>query len=242
MSLLTVVRNVCQAIGKTPPTVVANSNDATILELFVLSSKSGQELVRGYDFPEMLSNAEFLALSAEYQGDIIGLSASAVVANCDYERMVPDTFWDRTIIRKVLGPMTPAEWSQLKANNVIPNPLRFIVIGKGLYIGPNTGPAAGDTLAFMYFSNKWCQSAAGVRQKTWVADTDLGVIPEQILELDLIWRWKQAKSLAYAEDLETAQRAINAYTGSAPGRRLLILGGSGPWFPFGANIPEGNWH
>lgn len=240
MSLLTVVQNVCRAIGKSPPTVVANSNDATILELFVLSSKSGQELARGYDFPELFRETTFSATSAVYQGDIIGLSASALISNCDYERMVPDSFWNRTLVRKIQGPSSPSEWAQLAAMNNIPDPLRFIIIGKGLYVGPNQGPTSGSTMAFFYYSNKWCQTSAGVGQKSWAADTDTGVIPEQILELDLIWRWKQAKGFAYAEDLETAQRAINAYTGAAPGRRLLILGGTSS-FNYGVNIPEGNW-
>lgn len=240
MSLLTVVQNACRAIGKSPPTVVANSNDATILELFVLSSKSGQELARGHDFPELLREATFTGTAAVFQGNIIGIASTAVVANCDYERMIPDTFWNRTQDRRIQGPSTPAEWSQLTAMNNIPDPLRFIIIGKGLYIGPNQGPSSGDSLAFMYFSNKWCESSGGVGQKSWSADTDVGIIPEQILELDLIWRWKQAKGFAYAEDLETAQRAINSYVGAAPGRRLLILGG-GSQFNYSVNIPEGNW-
>ncbi len=239
MSLLTVVQNVCRAIGKSPPSVVATSTDAAILELFVLSSTSGQELARGYDFPELLKENSWSATSTVNQSALIGVSASAVVSSMDYERMVPDTFWNRTQDEQY-QPATNAEWSQWSAVGTIPVPKRFIILNKNLYVGPNTGPTSGDVLAFMYYSAHWCSSSEGVGKRAWSADTDIGVIPEPILERDLIWRWKQAKGLPYAEDLETSERAINKYTGSAGGRRLLMLGG-GSTFNYAVNIPEGNW-
>ena len=240
MSLLTVVQNACRAIGQNPPSVVVASSDATVLELYILATKSGQELARQYDWPELLKEASFSATSQVNQGNIIGVSASALISSSDYERMIPDTFWNRTADEKII-PATDSEWQQLIASGSAPITRKFKIIQKQLHIGPVSGPTAGNLMGFFYRSNMWCESSAGTAQRSWAADTDRGIIPEQILELDLIWRWKQAKGRQYGEDMETAERSINRYVGAAPGRRLLMLGG-GSNYGYTTNIPEGNWN
>lgn len=241
MTLLSTVQNVCRKIGKTPPSVVVTSTDATILELFVMANESGDAFAREHDFPELYKQCSFSATSTVFQGQLI--NSSAIVADGDYLRMVPETFWNTSLNSKlVLSP--PAEWSQLQAMASTPYPARWTIIQGGLYIGPVTGPTSPNSCSFYYYSNKWVRSASGTYQTAYQLDTDVAVVPEKLIYLDLVWRWKQAKGLQYGEDMKTAELAIDQYTGSVGGaKKLLLGGGSNMYNPIvgGPTIPEGNW-
>jgi hypothetical protein len=44
---------------------------------------------------------------------------------------------------------------------------------------------------FEYQSTYFCQSSAGADQSAWAADTDVGVLDENLMELGVIWRFKK---------------------------------------------------
>lgn len=235
MTLLSTISNVCKAIGLPAPTAVVSSSDTKIQELLALSNNSGKSLALQFNFPELSQEATFASVAALSQGLL-----TTAIPNADYLRIIPDTMWDRTAVQKITGPASPSVWAALIANNSAGPPYVFRIRNRRLYIGP-TVIAAGHTIALEYYSSFWCESAAGAGKAAWSVDTDVGIIPENILELDLIWRWKQAKGLEYAEDLETAGQAIDTYTGSVGGARLLILGGPSQ-FTFPINTAEGSWN
>jgi hypothetical protein len=238
MSLVSVISNVSLALGQGAVSVVIAATDETTLELLVLANNSGKSLARSSDFPELQKIVSFSATGQVDQGQFLG--SAGVVTDGDYLRMVPDTFWNSTARRPIIFPSTPSEWSVSLAFGTIPVNLLGIILDRNLQVGPVNGPSSGDSLTFMYYGGFWCASAAGTGQAAWAADTDVGIIPENLLELDLIWRWKQMKFLPYSEDLETAEREILSHTGAAGGRRLLILGGRSG-YGYVSNIPEGNW-
>ena len=212
-----------------------SSSDTKIQELFALANQSGRSLALQFNFPELLQEATFTSIAALDQGLL-----TTVISASDYLRVITDTMWDRTSVQKITGPASPSAWQALIANNSAGPPYVFRIRNRRLYIGPSI-IAAGHTIAFEYYSSMWCESSVGAGKTAWSADADVGRIPENILELDLIWRWKQAKGLEYAEDLETAGQAIDTYTGSAGGARLLILGGANT-FTFPINTAEGSWN
>ncbi len=148
MSLLTIIQNTCKAVGKTAPSAAYTSSDTLILEMVALANTSGSELARQYDFPELLREATFSATAVVAQGNLIGNSASALVTNSDYERMVPDTLFNRTADEQISGPIPPSEWAALTSAGSTPVGRSFIIKAGQLYIGPNQGPASNSVIAF----------------------------------------------------------------------------------------------
>jgi hypothetical protein len=211
------------------------SSDTKILEILALSNNSGKDLALKFDFPELSQEATFTTVNNLDQGLL-----TTVVSTGDYLRMIPETMWDRTADQKITGPASPTDWQAMIANSSAGPPYVFRIRNRRLYIGPSA-IASGNTVAFEYYSSFWCETSGGTGLSAWAADSNVGRIPENILELDVIWRWKQAKGFEYAEDLETAGQAIDTYTGAAGGRRLLILGG-GSTFTFPINTAEGSWN
>jgi hypothetical protein len=232
MSLLTLIQTTCDSIGLTRPSVVITSADQNVRTLLALANTSGEELMKRYEWQELTKEVTFTSTGTISQGSLASIAS-------DMDRFVNDTFWNRGLREKIQGPVTQQQWQQDLSFNVVGPPYKFIVNDGTLYVGP-TPLAAGQTLAFNYITQNWCQSSVGTGQAVWTADTDTTKIPERIHRLDLIWRFKSAKGLSYAEDLETAERSIEKHFGTNTARRILFVGGSDVRF-FAENIPNGDW-
>lgn len=232
MSLLTLIQDVCNAIGIDPPTAVISATDKNITSLLAMANTSGEELMKRYEWQELTKQATFTTTGTIPQGYLSSIAS-------DFDRFINDTMWNQGLRQKIIGPITMQEYQQDLSFAVVGPPFKFIQYGGQLYIGP-TATAAGQTVVFNYISGNWCTSDALVGQTRWQADSDLTVIPQRIHKLDLIWRWKQAKGLAYGEDLETAEGAIEKQIGTNTGRRILFVGGSDTRY-FAENIPNGDW-
>lgn len=236
MSLLTLIQSVARSpgVGVEAPTQVVASSDRAVVELLQLANTSGEELAANYDFPELQRENTFTTTAAADQGAF----NSAVVTRGDFLRMIDDTLWNRTLDEQYTL-ASPQDWQAYQANGMAIIDRKFIIRQGHLYLGYQT-PTAGQTAAFEYYSKFFCEAADGTAKAAFTVDTDVCVLPERLMKLDIIWRWKAAKGLEYADDLETANIAINSHVGSAGGRKLLILGGDSS-FNYGVNIPEGNW-
>lgn len=114
------------------------------------------------------------------------------VAGASFDYILNQTIWDRTLLRPVFGTLTPSQWQQLKAQNVTGPWNQFRIRGGNLLFIP--APSAGDTCAFEWVSKNFCQSSGGTGQSAWTADTDTGLLSEDLMKLGLIWRWKAANS------------------------------------------------
>jgi len=241
MSLLTMIGEVRKAMGYSAPTVVMASTDTMILELLAMANTSGQELVDVYDWQELQRQVTFTSTAAYDQGTF----NDDIVTDGDFNRLVNNTLWNRSSIQQASGPITGVEWQQDQAFMAAAPFPKFRIWRGRLFIGPSvpvgTGSAgtAGDTWAFEYISNNWCQGVSGTGQSEWLADTDTGILDEKLMKLDIIWRWKASKSLEYADDLVTFQDSLNLRMGQTTGARSLYLGGANVIFPI--NVPEGNW-
>lgn len=210
-----------------------SSTDQRVLELLVMANMSGEELTRRYFWQELTQEANFLSTGSIDMGHLTGSIATDFAYFCD------QTFWDRDLRQPIIGPVTAQEWQSDLSYAIVGPPYKFIVQAGRLKVGP-TALASGHTMVFNYISKNWCESSTGTGQTAFAADTDETRVPQELFKLELLWRWKQAKGLAYAEDLETAEEQIERYTGQNAGRRVLFIGGSGVYY-LAENVPLGDW-
>jgi hypothetical protein len=104
-------------------------------------------------------------------------------------------------------------------------------------------PPPGDQIYFEWVSKYWCTSATGTvqSQSAYAVDTDYAILDERLITLDTLWRYKQAKSLAYSEDFDKAEAAIaDAMTRNASKPRLNLGGAMTDIYP-AVLVPAGNW-
>lgn len=198
MSLLTIVQDACREIPLNVPTVVVASSDATVLKLLRLANEDGKALAGRHPWQALTSEQTFTTVVTDAQTNSIP---------SDFDRIIPETMYNRTRRREVAGPVDQGTWQRFKATLVVPVFAQFRIRGNTILMLPTQ--TAGDTIAYEYITNKWCQSSSSVAQTAWAADTDTSKLNEEAHTLGLIWRFKQSVGVDFLSDYEKAEHYIS---------------------------------
>lgn len=171
----------------------------------------------------------------------------------DYGRLVMDTGWDRVESRP-LSVMTPQQWQEWKSGLVKAEVwkqyrIKSVEGERKIFINP-TPKATSCTwecrdgaqvklgLVVEYYSDYWAKDAGG----ELIAEPDSGddeiILPADVIEAELKWRWLRSLNRPYADEKVEAEQLIDTTlaqsaipsTIAAHGRKRL---------PF-PNIPETN--
>ena len=235
MTLLTIIQDACDESGFDAPTSVVDSTDQTVVQMLALANRSGKSLATRFPWQEGIREFTHTTLAAELQGTVESLMPG-------FNWLLYETLWNRTLVNPVAGPIFPFEWQGLNATGITGPYGEFRVRQKKLYILP--APTAGQTVAGEYASRYWCASSGGTDQERWADDDDVGLIPEDLLTLDLIWRFLKKKGLDYAEEKLEAEMQINNSMARNGSNRVLNLAGGRlleEQCPTGLLVPPGNW-
>lgn len=197
MSLLTIVRACCDRLSLNRPSVVVAANDVTHLQLLGLAQEEGKQLAR---------EGTWRALTSEHTFTTVALAAQTSSLPTDFDWYRPDTMFNRTTRRRVAGPLSAEQWQLAQASLVTYVNPAFRMRGTSILISPT--PTAGQTVAYEYITKNWCQSNASVGQAAWAADDDTALLDEELHILGIVWRWKKAKGLDYAEEFTTYQYQV----------------------------------
>lgn len=196
----------------------------------------------------------FLNLPASEDGPTIGqfyFSQTDYPLPADFARSIDGTFWDRTRYWQMRGALSPQEWqrcrSSLYGKATIERRWRF---RNSDWLSSSSGTPTtnvlsidpvpvdnGSNLVFEYNSNGWCANAlTGARQTQWLADTDVGVIDEWLIQLSVKWRLLERMGVAYREAKDEYEREVDKAVARDGGTAVLNLTptwGIGLVSPFG---------
>lgn len=237
-TLLGIVQDAVDEIGAIArPSAVISSGDRTVQRLLALSNASGRRLAKEADWTVL----QRLATITTADG------TEEYALPDDYDRLLPQTEWDRTNYQRLDGPLSPEQWETLKSGLIgagsIGRRYRIVrspsSIARMVRIDP-VPSASGDTLAYWYISSNWCSSSGGTPQGAWVADTDVPLLDADLLRADLVVRFKRAIGLDFASEAdEFAQMLSRAIATDRPAR-VLNMGGRrrGVHLIDASNIPE----
>jgi hypothetical protein len=227
VSLLTA----CQAavketgLGDVPATIISNTDNLAV-QLNALAERSAKKLAK-MDWQALLREHTITTAA----------STETYALPTDWARYVMETAWDSTNYWPMKGSLHPQLWQALKRGIASTPSSRkeYRIRGSLVYIYPI--PTAIETLIIEYARNTpWLNGST--YRVTATNDADTAVYPEYLLELELIWRLKKAKGLAYADDRDEADSEISkAFAQDVPAPVLDY--GSGPQMmpPFLVNIP-----
>lgn len=165
----------------------------------------------------------------------------------DFNRPVDNTMWDRSRYWQMRGPLSPQQWqfykSSIFSRATVQRRFRLMRLGSTVYFTIDPPPTDnGSELVYEYVSNAWCQSSLGVAQTQWLADSDTGILDENLIYLGTKWRTLERLGMAYDSALadyeNEADKAVAQDGGSAT---LDIAPQPWPWLlsPFG--VQDGNF-
>jgi hypothetical protein len=203
MSLLSVVQDVCGAVGVLMPTTVMSGINAnrTMQEMLALANEMAQRIA--YDTREWTA----LMTAAQIPGDGV---ATSFLLPANFKRMMLNTN-----VYRLSSPTQPMrfipdynEWVSRGLSYATNSAYgEWIIIGGSIYVRPTV--SSTDTLHFTYL-DKNCVNiipGGGVGDR-FLNDTDTFRLDERLLKLGMTWQWKANKGTSYAEDMGTFTDAL----------------------------------
>lgn len=220
MTLLSVAQDVCDLVGIPRMSSIGTTSDTSYTPLRAMIQQATDDLFERHDWRAMVSFQRFVAVNGQ---------AQAGAMPSDYARMAQGhTMWNLTRDEEVAGPLDPATWTamQRQSGTYLGGYWRFI--GADIYIYP--APGGGDTIHFEYLTRNVIKAADGSFKDRWSADTDICILPEPLIVLGAVWRWKSAKGFAYAEDLSNYERQLERLASNdAASPAIVITDDLTPW-------------
>lgn len=215
MTLRTICQNALNEIGgfEVPNSYFGSSNPTAKLCL-ALVQRAGNSLERRHRWVELVTEHTFTTTADTPEYDL----------PTDFRAFANMSQWDRANYDPMLGPVSPAEWQFLKssvAGDTGTVTRWFRVKGQHFYIHP-TPSTTGDTIAFDYYSKHWISTTSD-QVAAFTADTNTTLLDEDLLTLDLKWRFQQAKGLPFDAEIEEWKLMRDVRLASYGGARVLSL-------------------
>jgi hypothetical protein len=235
MSLLSMVQDFCERTGVPSPTAVHGSTDDQVVQIRALLEEEGKDLAKRVAWERLTFETTHTTLANEDQGLIDSLTTRT------FNYILNDTIWDRTNRWSVYGPLSPQKWQAEKARSMTGPRTRFRFREGRLMASP--APSAGWTWAWEYVTKDWVTDSSGATYRAvFGADSDVVLLPEDLMIQGLRWRWRKEKGLDYAEDFRTYEAQVKdamGRDGAKPRLRMDQDSWRGP--TPGIFVPSGNW-
>lgn len=230
MSLLTIIQSVTGLLSLPTPSQVVDSTDRQVLQLYQIANEEGLELSARHTWQALTNEFTFTTTNADVQ-------VAAIPS--DFDRWLPNSFFNRTTRRPITGPISPRQWQWIKAQPVYSTVyLAFRERTNSFLFAPQ--PPAGQAIYGEYISTNWAQSATGTGQTSFQADSDTTLLSERLMILGIRWRFLKAKGLEYAEDMDTYERAVEQVSAHDGGASMLSLSPQ-PVDLNRVNLPDGSF-
>jgi hypothetical protein len=219
MSLLTVVKDVCAAVGVAMPTSVFSgiNTNRTQQELLALANETAQRIA--YDTREWTNLYQITTLIGD---GVTGVSMIGFPLPVDYKRMLLSTnVWRSTsTMRPMMFIADIEQWNQRRSQGVANSNGEWILANNEMFIAPVM--AVGVTAHFVYLNKNCIALSSGGVGDTFTNDADRFRIDERLLKLGMIWQWKALKGSPYAEDMATFMDALTRATGADKPSPILV--------------------
>lgn len=226
-TLRQIVQDACRDVGQPVPSLVASATSETPLRMLRLLNKIGKQLIKDHNWNCLTTVETYTPTATQVQ---------ASHPPSDYDRMTPPTqMWDIGNRRPLVGPLAMEKWLRLVVDAQQSIDKYWTLIGGKVNILPV--PATTDSFVYSYQSKEWVYASDGVTSKTeFTLDDDTPRLPDELMTLELIWRWKQSIGIDYGEDMSSCNRMKEMVIAADKGPRILSLSQ-----PFRDGLPEGFW-
>jgi hypothetical protein len=230
VTLLTLVQNAQDLIsGMARASTIVGNTDPTGRQLLALATEASRSLVMAHPWTVLVTLRTHVTVAAEVQPNFL---------TTDFDRFVDETIWNTTLRLRVKGPLTAAQYANVKSMGIGPIHPWFRKRGTSILLYPV--PAAGQTITYEYVSKQFCASDSGALRSYWGADTDTSVFDERLVSLAIVWMWLARKGLDFSTEIAQYKEAVRAAIAADGGRQTLdmaemgsetfVLGGSyTPW-------------
>lgn len=225
-TLLEIVQDACADVGQPRPSLVASATEETPKRMLRLLNKAGQQLLKDHDWNALTTVQTVTPTATQVQ---------SAHPPSDFDRFTSETaLWDIGMKRPAVGPLAMDKWLRLVVEVTSAADKYWTLIAGKVNILPV--PAVTDSFVYSYQSKNWVLSGSSAAKAAFTDDDDTPRISDELLILELIWRWKQSIGLDYGEDMASAARLKETIIAADRGNRILSLA-----TPFRGELPDSYW-
>lgn len=209
MTVLSAAQSAALRLLGRKPTTIFSSSSTFEMELADLATEAAIAIAKEHEWQK-------LKTLATLTGDG---STTAFDLPADYDRMVKDGNLHSSRYQTAYFSRVDSldDWILIGDTLAEPSPGSWIVLGGKMNIKP--AMASNETARFYYISR---YIASG--KVVFSADADEFILPERLLTLGLIWRWRSQKRMEYAEDLQNYEIALSQEIARDRGARIISVG------------------
>lgn len=173
------------------PTTITGSDDPQIVNLRAVLSDVGQDLTSRHDWNSLGRLFSFTSGST---------SPHIEPLPSDWGKGYPDASVWRSGAKlfPMSGPVPPDVWHRLLVMPGIRFPGYWRPFDGNLEV---IGAPEGETVSIYYVRDGWVQDANGSVKQEVTKDDDTFLLPDRVLSLGIISRWRRYKGLSYAEEM-----------------------------------------
>ncbi len=161
----------------------------------------------------------------------------------DFDRMVPDTNWDRTDHWHNEGSVSPQAWGWLQGGIISTGPrVRFRIYNGNLRIFPALTTAFN--FSFEYVSSSWVLATGGTAatKSAFSVDSDTCIFPDDLMLAGIKYYFRRAKGFDYSMDITDFERCCSiAMAQDVPVSTKSLSPQAYPELIGPNSIPDGNW-
>ncbi len=217
MALLDICKNALNEIGGVEiPSSFFGSGNLTARQCLALVLRGGNSLER---------TNRWSALIDTYTLDTVSGQAAYDLPE-DFRAFANMSQWDRTNNRPMMGPTPGFIWQFLKSGIAQGATIdRWYRIQGGQFVIHPTPAADGETIAFDYYSKNWIvKQADNSNVNKFFSDNDTVRIDEDLLTLDLKWRYLQAKGFPFEAEYKEFESTRDEVLTDDGGKGRINLG------------------
>ena len=184
MTLLSIANSVADETKGPRPETIASNTDPAAQNILRLINKVGSRLQKSFAWNILTKESTVTAGGSET------LIAAASLPG-DFDRIIPETFWDRGTNNLISGPVSAVEWQGLKVQTYDSQNKKYRYRSGDIITSPAV--ASGSTCAFEYVSTQWVRKADGTAKSSMTIDTDYTVLSEELMIYGTVFEWLDAE-------------------------------------------------
>lgn len=144
----------------------------------------------------------------------------------DFQGLVHGTFYTSATRIPVDGPITETDWANMVTLQISAAQYAYRIWRFGLYMYPYPAAGVAVSFSFRYMTNykviDFTGGGVGQGKPYYTLDTDISVIPSEILLQDLRSRWKREKG--FGEDFSLRDKMVANYMNNLGDAGVIDLG------------------
>lgn len=231
MSLLTICQDAADLLGITRPATIAGNTDATARTLGAIARDALEEIAGRHNWQELTQTASITLATGDQD----------YALHADFGRLIADTTYDRTDNEQQRIPVTAQEWACLYGSDLVntsQNRRARIIGGQIVFYDTISAADNGKLIYYEFISNKLALNGVTPVSNLTV-DAYTARIPERLIKLNVLWRYRKAKGLGWQADRDFFERELEKDTARSGGNTALNMGGPGYNDALGyGNLPD----